>query len=80
MAKYKATVPWYAVKVANGKDIIFDYNGNYETNNQKEIDVLDKLVPMWVKKVADERAETTKTVEKQAEDKPNKPKRKASAK
>lgn len=79
MAKYKATVPWYAVKVAN-EDIIFDYNGNYETNNQKEIDVLDKLVPTWVKKVADERAETTKTVEKQAEVKPIKPKRKASAK
>jgi len=52
MAKYTAS-PFYSVQ--SGKtDIRFNYVGEYETNDSKEISILDALCPTWIKRVAEE--------------------------
>ena len=56
MAKYKAE-PHYAV----GADIQFDYFGNYETEDAKEIKQLDELAPKWIKRVDEPKQEKVET-------------------
>lgn len=49
MAKYKAE-PFYSVNLDKQK-VVFDYFGNYETDNEAEIEALDELSPKWIKRV-----------------------------
>lgn len=72
MAQYKAQ-PFYAVEVGD-HTLVFDFFGQYSTDDPKEIVVLDALCPVWVKRV--DKPEP-KTEEPEA---PVKPARKSSAK
>lgn len=51
MVKYKAE-PRYTVR-SDDIRIAFNHVGEYETNNAAEIEVLDGLVPRYVRKVDD---------------------------
>lgn len=62
MAKYKAS-PYYMVG-----DIKFDMNGEYATEKADEIEALDALAPVWVRKLDGEK----KTEEPKPASKPRK--------
>lgn len=47
MAKYKAE-PFYSVNLGDQK-VVFDYFGNYETDNEAQIEALNALCPKWIK-------------------------------
>ncbi|SMO93007.1 hypothetical protein [Melghirimyces algeriensis] len=66
MAKYKAH-PFYIVDSGRSR-ISFNHNGFYETQDRKEIDILDKLCPTWVKRLDDQLDDQMES-EKKAEEK-----------
>lgn len=72
MAKYKAS-PYYMVG-----DIKFDMNGEYATEKADEIEALDALAPVWVRKLDEEKK--TEEPKEPAEPKPASKPRKASVK
>lgn len=49
MAKYKAD-PFYEIESGNVR-VRFDYFGNYETDDKAEIEAIDALCPVWVKRI-----------------------------
>lgn len=51
LVKYKSS-PGYIVRMGDAR-IVFDYFGEYETDDEKEIAVLDRLVPRYVRKIND---------------------------
>lgn len=75
MAKYK-TIPFYSVKLGD-KQVEFNYFGEYETEDSKEIELLDALTPAYLKRI-----DQPKPAEEQPKPAPKKApaKRKPSAK
>lgn len=61
MEKYKAD-PFYAINLGKEK-IVFNYFGEYETDNAEEIEALNALCPKWIKCVS----ETVSQPEKEPE-------------
>ena len=51
LVRYKSS-PGYIVRMGDAR-IVFDYFGEYETDDAKEIAVLDRLVPRYVRKIND---------------------------
>lgn len=72
MAKYKAS-PRYVIGT-----ITFDMHGEYETDKAEEIEVLDALVPMWVRRLDEVKPEEPQAPE--PKQKPEPKPRKSSAK
>lgn len=79
MAIYKAR-PFYEIKVGK-QTVVFDYFGEYATEDAGTIAALDKLVPAYIRRTDESvaaKAEQMKTTEAITEDKPKA--RKSSAK
>jgi len=49
LATYKGA-PNYSVSI-NGKNVRFDWLGEYTTDDASEVKVLDGLAPRWIKRV-----------------------------
>lgn len=63
MAKYKGR-PYYSVRIDDKKSVKFDNNGDYETSNTKEIEVLDSLVPRYFNRVDEPKKQKPKAESK----------------
>jgi hypothetical protein len=62
MAKYLAE-PFYKVRINKNKVVTFTHEGEFETDTKQEINVLDGLVPTWIKKLEKENKDENKKKE-----------------